>query len=142
MATELVGGGMQMDRRGWGSQGSEVAIHLLDGLASSALELVDLLDRLIPEARSTKYPVIAQVSLRDVIRYFREEQPNDFMVAGGALLRRRAAKGVVLYQVFLDDRDGIVVDERGVPFGRAIRAVEIDDELNHRFGRTDLIIFR
>jgi hypothetical protein len=131
-----------MDERGWGDEGPEVAIHLLDGLARGAFELIDALDRLIPEARSTKYPVIAQVSFRDVIRYFQEEQPNDFRIAGGALLRRRAAKGVVLYQVFLDDMDGIVFDERGVPFGRAIRAGEIDDELNHRFGRTDLIIFR
>jgi hypothetical protein len=131
-----------MGWRGRRDPDPEVVIDLLGGLARGAVEMMAALDRLIPEARSTKHPVIDQVGFGDVLQYFQAEHPNDFRVAAGALLRRRAAKGIVLYQVFLDDKDRIVIDEQGKPFGRAIRAREIDDELSHRFGRTDLIIFR
>jgi hypothetical protein len=131
------------DMRGRGDpEHPELVIAVLGGLARGAVEVIEALDRLIPEARSAKYPVVAQVGYREVIRYFQEEQPNDFRIAGGALLRRRSANGVVLYQVFLDETDQIVVDEQGRPHGRAIQAREIDDELDHKFGRTDLIIFR
>lgn len=131
-----------MARRGWEENGPELGIDVLGGLARGAVEVIAALDKLLPEKSPTKHPVIKQVAFRDVIRYFQEEQPNDFAIAAGALLRRRAANGVVLYQVFLDDKDRIVIGERGKPLGRAVRAREIDDELNHRFGRTDLIIFR
>jgi hypothetical protein len=131
-----------MEGRGLGDTGPDVRINVLGGLARGAVDVIAALDKLLPEASPTKHPVIKQVAFRDVICYFQEEQPNDFGIAAGALLRRRAANGVVLYQIFLDDTDSIVTDERGRPFGRAVRAREIDDELNHRFGRTDLIIFR
>jgi hypothetical protein len=104
--------------------------------------VIEALDRITPEIRSNKYPVIPLVGFRDVIRYFQDARPNDFRVEGGALIRRPAAGGVVLYQVFLDGKDDIVIDERGVPLGRAVRARAIDDELDSKFGRMDLIIFR
>jgi len=112
---------------------------LLAGLAGGAIAGFD---KIIPELRSGKYLDIEQVTYRDVIQYFRDERPNDFRIEGGALLRRPDAGGVVLYQVFIDSKDAIVIDDRGAPFGRAVRAHAIDDELNTRFGKTDVIIFR
>jgi len=123
---------------GAGDPTADLAL-LLAGLAGG---VIIGFDKIIPEIRSGKYLDIDNVTYRDVIAYFRDKRPNDFRIEGGALLRRPDAGGTVLYQVFLDREDAIVIDEDGVPFGRAVRARVIDDELNTRFGRTDVIIFR
>jgi hypothetical protein len=131
-----------MDKSGRKDPDPDLVIDLLGGLAQGATEVIKLLERLIPEAQPAKNPVVTQISYRDIVRYFQEKQPNEFDVAAGALFRRRAAGGIVLYQVFLDDTDHVIIDARGMPLGRALRALDIDDELHQKFGRTDLIIFR
>jgi hypothetical protein len=111
---------------------------LLAGLAGGTIAG---LDKIIPEIRPKQYLDAEQITYQDVIAYFREERPNDVRIEAGALLRRPDIGGVILYHIFLDGDDGVVADE-GVLFGRAVRAHTIDDELNSRFGSTDLIIFR
>lgn len=99
-------------------------------------------DKIFPQIRSGKYPTMPLITFQDVVAYFQDQRPDDFRIEAGALIRRPDAGGIVLYQVFLGSKDAIVADDEGVPFGRAVRARAIDDELASRFGRTNLIIFR
>ena len=122
--------------------GGDPTAELAVALAGLAVGAFVGLDKIIPEFRSSRYLDIENVTYRDVIKYFRDERPNDFRIESGALLRRPDAGRIILYQVFLDGKDEILSDDTGVPFGRAVRARTIDDELNTRFGRTDVIIFR
>jgi len=84
------------------------------------------------------------LTFRDVVRYFTDNRPADPGIVAGALLRQRRGSKVRYVHVFLDDRDKTVFGRDGVPYGRIVRAAQVDDELATAFGRSDndLVIFR
>jgi hypothetical protein len=87
---------------------------------------------------------IRLLTLREVVRYFKENQPTGPRVASGALLRQRGMMSGRYVQVFLDSGDQPIADTQGVVYGRVIHADRVDDDLAAVFGSrgNDLVIFR
>lgn len=88
------------------------------------------------------------LAFSDVVRYFIEERPAEPGISVGALLRqRRLGAGLPkrYLQFFLDDQDRPLPDRDGVPYGRVVQALRVDEELAAAFAahrNDDLLIFR
>jgi hypothetical protein len=87
------------------------------------------------------------LTFSDVARYFIEERPAEPGISAGALLRQRrlgAERPKRYLHFFLDDRDRPLPDRHGVPYGRVVQALRMDEELAAAFARhrSDLLIFR
>ena len=88
------------------------------------------------------------LTFSDVARYFIEERSAEPGIAAGALLRQRrlgAERPKRYLHFFLDERDRPLADRHGVPYGRVVQALQIDEELAAAFAahrNDDLLIFR
>lgn len=100
--------------------------------------------RILRGQRKQAVVTTALLTFGDVVRYFTDNRPADPGIVAGALLRQRRGGKVRYVHVFLDDGDKMVVGRDGVPYGRVVRAAQVDDELATAFGRgdNDLVIFR
>lgn len=115
------------------------------GIAATgaAAAIYEILSKAISPIRSKRYPVKSHVTFREVVRYFQDESPDDIRIKSWALLRcqQPGKDGVVLFYLFLGQDNSPIMDDDGRPLGQAVRALEIDDELEQNFGGTDLIKF-
>jgi len=108
---------------------------------------VEILSRDVRAIQSRPELWVDVLAFSDVIRYFIEERPAEPGISVGALLRqRRLGAGLPkrYLQFFLDDQDRPLPDRHGVPYGRVVQAVRVDEELAAAFARhkDDLLIFR
>jgi hypothetical protein len=90
------------------------------------------------------FPTIVQVEVityRDAIEYFITNRPADARVAKGAIIVKRRTHTMKTLWVFLDEKNGIVNDATGKPYGRQLIVNTFDEELSECFAGTDLLVF-
>jgi len=58
----------------------------------------------------------------------------------GAVLRQQHPLGVLVIQVFLDEKNNIIFKSDNTPYGRRLLATRLDDELDQWFENHDLLI--
>ena len=108
----------------------------------------EILSRDVREIQSRTELYMDVLTFSDVARYFIEERPAEPGVSAGALLRQRrlgAERPKRYLHFFLDDGDRPLPDRHGVPYGRVVQALRIDEELAAAFAahrNDDLLIFR
>ena len=88
--------------------------------------------------RSKPVPVL---SFPEVIEYFIEERPKNAKVTRGAIMREPHRRGFIVTQVFLDEQNRVYCPG-GTPYGRRLVVRQLDDELAHKFGDTNLILVK
>ena len=95
------------------------------------------IERVLAEAEYV--PVL---TFEAAIKYFNMNAPKDQTVKKSVLLRERNRKGWRIIQVFMDEKDEIIVspDKKNIPYGRQVPVGSLDKELEEAFGDVDLII--
>lgn len=119
------------------------AVPLVSTLPAGA----EILSRDVREIQSRTELHMDVLTFSEVIQYFIEERPAEPGISAGALLRQRrlgAERPKRYLHFFLDDGDRPLPDRHGVPYGRVVQALRIDEELAAAFAshRNDLLIFR
>jgi len=100
------------------------------------------LSRLPAMADSLAPRVVQQLTFREVVAYFANKHPGDASIRSGALLWMPHPRGNLIFQLFLDQNDGLCFDGTGRPYGRQLVAMDLDSELSARLRHADLLLFR
>jgi len=87
------------------------------------------------------------ITYKEAMEYFVVERPNEPRIKKGALLVRKKKDFKDIFwkyydfaQVFLDEKNEVVLRSDQTPYGRHFKAKDIDKELQEAFGKHDLII--
>ncbi|WP_218004868.1 hypothetical protein [Actinomadura macra] len=116
---------------------------MISAIPGALVTIAEELDRIFPKVSKAGKPIeISLFTFADAVRSFSRDHPGDPSITAGALLRRPHPGGHLIFQVFLDRKDQIVVQGDGRPHGKAIVARSLDDELAGKFTNSDLVIFR
>lgn len=102
-------------------------------------KLLRKLENQISDLMSPK--AVPNLTYSEAIQYFveqRQEHPGLFKK--GAILIDKSSKGYLVTQVFIDNKNDLVCQPGGRPYGRRILANQINDELLKAFGKNNLII--
>lgn len=84
---------------------------------------------------------IPMLTYSAAVKYFVTERPEDSRIEKGAMIIDNSAEKKSIKQVFLDANNNLVCDKNGKPYGRAIIAINIDEELKDILNGQNLIIF-
>jgi hypothetical protein len=80
-----------------------------------------------------------ELTYRDVISYFVTQRPSS--ASKGIVVRKSGLGGTyTVSQLFLDNRDEIMVKANGSSYGRELRVRRLDSELLGAFGDEDVIV--
>lgn len=102
--------------------------QLIDNIASW---LSDLLK--VPE-------VLPILTYEEAIKYFVTNRPTEKRAVKGAILLKKHPQGNHISQVFLDEKNQVVYQADGKPYGRQLVTKQLDAELKETFDGKDLII--
>jgi hypothetical protein len=107
------------------------------GLGGLAGWLDAQVDRLNPFG-PTSIPVLTYA---DAVAFFVTDRPDDPRVGAGALVVEPHARGLRVTQVFLDAENRPVLRADGRPYGRAVVARRLDDELERALDGRRMLLF-
>jgi hypothetical protein len=106
----------------------------LGSLVKSAEDLLSKLLAVVPQIPDK------ELSYEEVMKYFIDHQADDAKIAKGAMIKAVVEDGVILTQVFLDEKSEMVCNDEGIPLGRKITAVGLDAELLKAFKDSNVVI--
>ena len=84
--------------------------------------------------------IMALLTYRDTINYFVQERPKYPLNTRGVVLRQESYGKIKIYQVFLDSKEELVCYPDGKLYGRLLQVKQLDEELEERFGNTNMIV--
>lgn len=84
---------------------------------------------------------VPELTYNDTIAYFVNERPDDPRIVKGAVLLIPRRLAMQVYFLFLDEHNTPLGNEGANLYGRSLRVVRLDDELQEAFGDTELLIF-
>jgi hypothetical protein len=104
----------------------------IGSLVKGAVNLLSTLNSLTLET---------ELSYDEVMKYFIDHQGDDKRIVKGAMIRTETEKGhLFLTQVFLDEKDEMVCNEKGEPLGIKTEAIGLDAELLKVFKDNNTVI--
>jgi hypothetical protein len=85
--------------------------------------------------------IVSSMTYYEAIRYFVEQRQNHpKLFTKGAILLEKTTEGYIFIQVFLDEKNDLVVQQDGRPYGRRLIVNQLDDELLKTFDQKPLVI--
>jgi hypothetical protein len=97
----------------------------------------DLLSKLFAAVSKTPDK---ELSYEEAMKYFIDHQADDAKIAKGAMIKEAVKDGIMLTQVFLDEKGEMVCNDEGIPLGRKITAVGLDAELLKTFKDSNVVM--
>jgi len=96
----------------------------------------------LSERERDKTPLL---TYRETIEYFTEDCPKYPIVNYGVILRKHLPEEnyTEIYQIFMDEKDELICyPHSGSPYGRVLLVEKLDEELEEKFGKTDMVVFK
>lgn len=91
----------------------------------------------------TMFPdIVETLTYHQVIDYFVKNRPTEIAVKKGVVIKEQHPQGQMIIQVFLDEKDELVCQSNGIPYGRKQIVKNVDEELIEYFGDKSMIIFQ
>lgn len=91
----------------------------------------------------TMFPdIVETLTYHQVIDYFVKNRPTEIAVKKGVVIKEQHPQGQMIIQVFLDEKDELVCQSNGIPYGRKQIVKNLDEELIEYFGDKSMIIFQ
>ena len=114
-------------------------LFLLSSKAQTQLKdmITQWLDGYLPKVEPE---VVEILNYSEVIDYFVKDKPTNLRIVKGAILRASHPAGELITQVYLDEDNHLVDEEKKQVCGRRLIAKKLDKELEYAFAGKSMII--
>jgi hypothetical protein len=124
--------------------------EFIDEMVKTGKEIIDNLKPIFDEIQNVIKALITDINAvtlgkelkyEEAMNFFISHKHDNNNIAKGAMLKSIAENGYTNFiQVFLDKNNKIVCTETGIPLGRKLKIIALDEELKKTFKKTNLVI--